>query len=300
MSEVVDRNNLDPDIVRELGRVDVIAKVLADSTRLGLHRSKHKGSGTDFSEYKSYVPGDDLRHLDWKLFARTDKLYVRRFETHANMEVHILVDGSRSMAWRWQEHVNKLEYAINLAAAMGELYLQQQDQVALSTWDAEGFDHLPASSKVQQVERMASRLEALEGAEGGGLLELVSRTVELKRMKGPILLFSDLEDDAEEVERALDHLAGLEEDVIVFQILDQFEVELPFKNLTHLEDVETGQAFPVHYASLREEHSKRVEEFFGHWRSLCQKRGMVHLDLHTGMNYLDVLLDVMESLEEKG
>jgi len=299
MSPSVSKEHLETNLVKQLGRLDVIAKVLADSTRLGLHRSRHKGSGTDFSEYKSYVPGDDLRHLDWRLYARTDKLYVKRFETHTNLEIQLMVDASPSMSWRFESAVNKLEYAVNCCIAMAELYLQQQDMVGLSTLDAKGYDHLPSSERMQQLTLITDRLVDLEGGGEGGLSHLVERSIAQRKRRGPYVLFSDLEEDQLLTEKALDHLAGAGEDVIVFHILDQHEVKLPFKTATHLQDSETGEAFPVHYPTLVAEHEQRVADFVGYWRGFCQSRAMAYLEMHTGMNYLDILLDLVDALMEK-
>ena len=153
-SKAVDSSQFKPEIIQELGRLDIIAKVLAEGIRQGTHSSRRKGFSTEFSDFNPYVPGDDLRFIDWRLYARTDRLYIKNFQAETNLEVMLVLDATQSMAWRWKQTITKLEYGINLLAAIGYLHIRNHDMTGLLLHDAHDLHFVPPKSKRSQLEAM--------------------------------------------------------------------------------------------------------------------------------------------------
>ena len=285
----VQAERFDPELVRRLGRLDLIAQVVADGVALGVHHSRRRGFSNEFSDFKPYVPGDDLRLLDWRLYARTDRFYVKRFDAETNLEVMLVLDATRSMAWRWDDRVSKLEYAANFLAAMACIHLRQQDLVGLLTHDTGGRQMLPPRAQRVRLDEIFATLAALRpGAEPvlGGLL---GDLADGPRHRGLIVVCSDLEEDADSVARGLGALAGRDDELVLFHLLDAAEEDLPFRNVTHLRDSETGELLAVDLATLRREHAETVRTFRAQWRGECERGGVLYLPLHTGMDYVEAM-----------
>jgi uncharacterized protein (DUF58 family) len=293
---------LDPDALRGLGRLDLIGRVLANALKGGKRRSRLHGFSTEFSDFKPYTPGDDLRFLDWRIYARTDRLLVRKFEAETSYESMLLLDASPSMAWRWEDRVSKLEYATSLLAAIAYVHIENQDAVGLAADDGRGIDVLPPRSARLQLDRILAALETLRpdpspagrDARPGEapLVRLAGALEGVRKHRGQIVLCSDLEEDPGACAAALESLGDRGDDVVVLHLLDRAEVELPFERATHLADSETGETLPLAVEDLKATHEKTVREFRESWRSLCEGRGMRYLAIDTGTAYLDALLDL--------
>ena len=290
----VDRKKFDPEIVQQVGRLDLIAEMLATSLLVGMRRSRRHGFSTEFSEFKRYVPGDDLRFLDWRLYARSGKPFVRRFEAETELEHLLLLDATASMAWQWEETTTKLQYGANLLAAIACICTRHQDQVGLLVHDASRLYHLPPRCRREQLESIFGILENIEPGGGDALPRLVEGIAISKRHRGALVICSDLEENEEDTSIALEMLSHTDDRVHLIHVLDRAEEELPFGHLTHLEDCETGERRPADLGALRKGHDRTVEEFRGRWRKRCDKWGIAYQSVHTGMNYLDVLLGMAE------
>ena len=280
---------LDPEILQGLGRLDLIGKVIANALRQGQRRSLQRGFSTEFSDYKPYTPGDDLRFLDWRVYARTDRLLTRKYEAETSFESILLLDASKSMAWQWKSTVTKLQYGINLFAAVTYLHIEKQDQVGLLINDANQIHFVPPRSTRTQLNRIYEILADIEPGAAGTFSGLVKALTPLKRHRGQIVVCSDLEEDEEEIEGAMEMLAAREDEVVVLHLLDRAEMELPFEGSTHLEDSETGELLPVELADLRRHHHATVRAFRERWEQRAEMWGIRYFPIHTGMSYVDVL-----------
>jgi len=281
---------LDPEQLQLLGRLDLIGKVIASALKQGLRRSQRHGFSTEFSDYKPYTPGDDLRFLDWRIYARTDRLLTRKYEAETSFESLLLLDASKSMSWRWKDSVSKLEYGINLLAAMAYIHIENQDQVGLLVHDANQMHHLPPKSTKLQLDRIYQILSAVRPGSSDTLPAMARALAPLKKHRGQIVICSDLEENEVEIEESLEMLAARDDEVVLLHLLDRVEMELPFRHSTHFEDSESGELMPVELADLKRHHKKTIEEFTGKWRRLCESWEIRYYSIHTGMPYVDVLM----------
>ena len=278
----------DPEMIRQLGRLDWIAQTLAQGTRQGLHRSRAKGFSTEFADFKPYTRGDDLRLLDWRVFARTERYYVRTYEAETNIECLLVLDASGSMGWRWESAVSKVEYSVCLAAAIAYMLMGQQDKVGLLAHDGHGVHLVPLSSRRTQVKDILSALERVRPGPTETPALLFEQVHEVKPHRGQIVVLSDLEDDRAGLARALLQLASRGDDVLLLHVLDRAEVELPYADgVTHLIDSETRQRVSVNMRELKTGHARRVEEFREHWRRVSDDGGIRYVPLDTSIGYLD-------------
>jgi uncharacterized protein (DUF58 family) len=289
-----DAARFDPEVLQQMGRIDLIARAIVDGLREGMHSSRRRGFSTEFSDFRPYVPGDDLRFLDWALYARTERLYVKCFEAETNLEAMLLLDATRSMAWRWQDNISKLEYAANLLAALACLHVQNHDQVGLLVHDADGIQFMPPRARRTQLERMLAILEGVQPSAGDVMRATAEELATAKRHRGRIVVCSDLMEEQEHVKQALPLLTANEDEVFLFHILDRAEIELPFEGATHLRDSETGAVIPIDVKAVRDDHQRRVGDFRALWEDACKSTGILYIPADTGMNYVDVLSLMIE------
>lgn len=251
-----------PEVLSRISSLELIARGVVEGFIGGLHRSPYKGFSVEFVEYRPYTPGDDPMHVDWKLFARTDRLYVKEFEDETNTSLQLLVDVSRSMDYG-SGSTTKRTYAFYLAASLAYFMHRQRDGVGLTLFDNDIVTRLPAKSSKAHLQLV---LNALESAGAGGTTALgkpLHRLAEAHRKRGFVVLISDLLDDAEAILDGLRHFRYRGNEVIVFHLLDPAEVDFKFKNLLHFEDMETGERRLLESEDAREtylENLKRHQE----------------------------------------
>lgn len=235
------RKWLDPVALSRLENLDLVARLVVEGFITGLHRSPYHGFSVEFAEHRPYQPGDGLRYLDWRLYARSGRYYVKTFMEETNLRAWLVLDASASMGYGSGE-ITKITYARQLAAALAHLMLRQRDAVGMVTYDEELRHLLPARSVSSWLHPLLGELEGLqtrEGTDGGAVLgELAER---LDR-RGLVILFSDLLDDPRRVGLGLRHLRHRKHEVIVFRVLDPREVDFDFPREARFEGMEGGEA----------------------------------------------------------
>ena len=239
---------LDPAVIARLGSMELKARTVVEGFIAGLHRSPYKGFSVEFAEYRQYLPGDDLSTLDWKVYARSDRHYVKKFEEETNLECHLLVDVSASMGYRGAAPVSKLEYGATLAAALAFLMNRQRDASGLLAFGDRITVRLPASARRGQLHSLLVHLERLTAGSRTDVGRPLHQLAEALVRRGLVVLISDLFDDADAIVEGLKHLRFRGNDVIVFQVLDPHELTFPFRassKFTDLESAETVVADPV-------------------------------------------------------
>jgi uncharacterized protein (DUF58 family) len=266
---------LDPSVLARIGNLEILAKVVVEGFINGLHRSPHLGSSTDFAEHRSYMPGDDIRGIDWRLYARTDRYYVKQFEADTNTNFMVLVDVSPSMRYRGAGEgpgsVSKLEYACYLAAALTYFSSAQRDRVGLATFDGDLIEYVPPSAKHLQLvlhalERTINAAavpaeipkEAKAAPRVATLEAPLKKLSESLRRRSIVLLISDLYEEPDDILSALTFLRGRGNDLMVFQLLDRNELEFPFPDATNFVDLETGERMPVIPDYLRAQYREVI------------------------------------------
>jgi uncharacterized protein (DUF58 family) len=248
---------LDPGVLARIGNLELLARTVVDGFLTGLHRSPYLGFSTDFAEHRAYMPGDDVRRIDWRLFARTDRHYIKLFEAETNANLALLLDTSSSMSYG-SGAITKLDYARYLTACLAYMSNRQRDRVGLVTFDHEIVDYLPPS--MRPVDTLLHLLDRVEAGRPGRLGPPLLRATELLGRKGIVVLVSDLYEEPDEVIAALGPLRGRGHDVIVFQVLDPRELDFAFEGASGFEDLETGEQIPVVPERLRPAYRKLMDE----------------------------------------
>ena len=292
-------NFLDPGVLARIGNLELLARVVVEGFINGLHSSPHLGSSTDFAEHRAYMPGDDIRRIDWRLWARTDRFYVKEFEAETNTNFLAVLDVSPSMRYKGTPDdpsaVSKLEYACFLAAALAFFSSKQRDRVGLATFDGDLVDYVPPSAKhLQQVLhalQRASRGSRAEGPESEAagresradgrlkslgsqlstldsrlsapratLLPPLKKLSESTRRRSIIALISDFYEEPDAILDAIAHLHGRGNDIVVFHVLDRHELEFPFTDASNFIDLETGEKMPVIPEYLRKQYKEIIAQ----------------------------------------
>lgn len=248
---------LAPEVLARISSLELIARSVVEGFISGLHRSPHLGFSTDFAEHRQYMPGDDLRHLDWKLLARTDRLYIKKYQGDTNAQIHLLVDASASMGYASGE-VSKLQYAQYLAASLAFLGVRQHDSVGLGAFDEEMVEHVPPLSRSGHLRTVLGVLERLTPGKGTALSTQLHRMAELLTRRGIVILISDLYDEPKRLIEGLEHLRFRGNEVIVFHVMDRQELDFEFREPVVLEDSETEEQLHVLPDVVRDEYLRAM------------------------------------------
>lgn len=246
---------LDPAVLARIDNLELLARTVVDGFLSGLHRSPYLGFSLDFAEHRPYMPGDDVRRIDWKLYGRTDRHYIKLFEAETNANFAVLLDASRSMAYT-SHGVSKLDYARYLAAALLFFSNRQRDRVGLVTFDERVVEYVPPSMK--HMDTTLHVLDRTEAGRPGSLREPLLTITERLGRKGILVLLSDFYEEPDAVMQAVVPLRARGHDVLVFHVLDPAELEFPFEEASGFEDMESGEQIPVIPAKLRDDYRRMV------------------------------------------
>lgn len=263
-----------PEILASISTLELLARTVVEGFISGLHRSPFTGFSTEFAEYRQYLPGDDLRHLDWKLLGRTDRYFIKKYRADTNSQCHILIDASSSMSYTTGA-VSKLQYARFLAAALAYLANRQQDAVGLIAFDQEVRTHVPAYNRTGHLRTLFGHMQQLTPGNETRVAAVLHQVAERITKRGIVIVISDFYDDPDEILRALQHLRFRGNDVIVFQVLDRNETEFNFSEPVLLKDSETEEMIHVMPEVLAEGYR---ETFSNHLRRLREGAAQNRID----------------------
>jgi uncharacterized protein (DUF58 family) len=261
----------DPDGLARVGNMELVAKQVVEGFLTGRHRSPYHGFSVEYLDHRSYTPGDDLRSLDWKILARTDKYHVKLFEDETNLRAHILVDCSKSMAFA-SGGVSKLTYASYLAAALSFLMLKQNDAVGLVLFDSEVRQYLPPKARPTQFRRILELLDHSYSREDTDVGRVLHDMAERIPRRGLVILLSDLIDDEPKIANGLQHFRHNKHEVIVFHIMDDAELTFPYDRLTRFKDMEGAGRLTANPKSLRNRYLSRIQTFQENLKTICFER----------------------------
>ena len=242
---------LDPAIITRLGTMELKARTVVEGFLSGLHRSPYKGFSVEFAEYRQYLPGDDLSTLDWKVYARTDRHYVKKFEEETNLECHLLLDVSASMAYRGSAPMSKLEYGSVLAASLAFLMNRQRDATGLVAFDDKIRFRLPAGARPGHLHALMLALERLDPGTRSDVGRPLHQLAEALVKRSLVVLISDMLDEPEPVIKGLKHLKFRGTDVVVFQVLDPNELTFPFRGASRFRDLESAEEITAEPSAVR-------------------------------------------------
>jgi len=260
-----ERQFLDPAVVARLGTLELKARTIVEGFLSGLHRSPFKGFSVEFAEYRQYIPGDDLSTIDWKVYARSDRHYVKKYEDETNLDCHLMIDVSGSMAYG-SHGITKFEYAACLAASLAYLMNRQRDGVGLTAFDDRIVGTLPASARAGHLRSILLTLDRLKIGRETNVSKPLHQLADSLSKRGMVVLISDLLDDPELVIRGLKHFQFRGTDVIVFHVLDPDELEFPFQRPTRFEDLETEEEVMAVPSVVRSHYLQAMGDFIERYR----------------------------------
>lgn len=276
---------LDYKSLARIKRLDVRAKIIASSFLQGLHRSSRQGFSKKFSEYRRYGPGDDPKLIDWKLYAKTDKYYVKKFEAEAAMTAYLILDTSASMDYRGSASASKFDYSASLAAALAYLMIRQHDSVGLTAFSEKVKWCLPAKNSVKHFLDLTACLANLKPSGSTCFAECINRIIRQLPKKCLILLFSDLLERPSVIMNALAGFRHAGHDILLFHIFDRAELEFPFEGIVEFEDPETGRKIAANANYLRHRYKAEVSRFRQDIRHGCAQHRIKFVSLTTDIPF---------------
>jgi len=263
---------IDPHVLARISNLSLLARSVVEGFISGLHRSTYLGRSVDFAEHRAYMPGDDIRRIDWRLFARTDRFYVKEFEADTNTSFTLLLDVSRSMSFG-SEGLTKLDYARFLAASLAFFSQKQRDRIGLVTFDEDIVEFVPPSAK--HLEIVLHTIDRVTSQKPSDYRRPLLKVAEAIRRRGIVVLISDLYDEPEAILDAVKGLRYKGNDLIVFHVLDPAELKFPYAEAASYQDLETGEAVPIIPDYLRDEYRSLVQQ---HVEKLTRSLGDNQID----------------------
>jgi len=250
-----------PEAVSKLSNISIIARTVVEGFITGLHKSPYKGFSVEFAEHREYTQGDDVRHLDWRVYARTDRYHIKQYEEETNLRTYVLLDTSNSMAYSSSGKLSKLEYGCYLAASLAYLVIHQQDSAGLVVFDTKIRNYLAPKSSPTHLKQILIELDKTLGQGGTEIGQSFHDLTEMLRRRGLIVVISDLLDETKNVLQGLVHFRHKRHEVVVFHVLDPFEVDFPFERMTQFVDMETDERIQIDPRALRQEYLANFNEF---------------------------------------
>ncbi|MBL4581173.1 MAG: DUF58 domain-containing protein [Gammaproteobacteria bacterium] len=273
-------NFLDPTILAGLDNLELRARVVVEGFLSGLHKSPHRGFSVEFNDYRHYQRGDDMRHIDWKLYARSEKFYIKQYEDETNVRCMVVLDTSASMSYS-SGGASKLEYGITLASALAYFINRQRDAVGLITFDEKVNEYLPAKCRQPHLMRILRTLAQIKpGKKTNAVKPLTDLAASLNK-KSIVILITDMLDDEERVIKTLQTLRGMGNDVIVFHVIDDAELNFTFNEASEFVDMESNETFITTPAAIRSAYLENLNEFLLFCKTRCQKSGVDYCLLNT-------------------
>ncbi len=285
--------------IARIGGMDVRARTVVEGFVSGLHKSPYKGFSVEFAEHRQYMPGDPLKAVDWKVYGKSDRFYVKEFEEETNLRAYLVLDGSASMGFTTGE-VSKFDYARYLAAALSYLMLRQQDSVGVLLFDEEIRRFIPPRSAGKHLHVILSELERARPAAATQLAKTLHRLADRVRRRGLVILMSDLFDDPDAVLFALKHFRHKKNEVIVFHVLDAAERTFDFRREAVFRDLETDEEMLVRPWELRPEYVRSVKRWTGRYRRACREIGVDYVPMNTETPFDTALLAYLHKRSRLG
>ena len=286
---------LKPAVVRQIARLDLRAQFIVRGFLQGLHASPYQGFSVEFSEHRKYTAGDDPKGIDWLVYAKTDKHYVKKFEAETNITGYLAIDTSASMAYTYRQQLTKLDYSISLAAALCWLMIHQQDPCGLMTFDDRLHASLPARSRRSQIAQVLSVLAKVKPSGKSDIAKSLVQVAAMLRHRSLVMIFSDLLADPAPIHDALLRLRHRGHDVILFHVLDEAEVKFPFEGMVEFTEPEALDRIVVDADSARRQYVASREGFRDDYRRFCLHSGVDYVPLDTSLQFDRALMEYLVS-----
>ncbi len=284
------RRFLDPKTLQKISRLDIIARLVVEGSVTGLHKSPFHGFSVEFAEHREYAPGDDPKHIDWKVYGRSDRFYIKEYEEETNLTATILLDASESMKFKGEEgRISKLEYGSMVAASLAYLVLRQRDTVGLCTFDEKIRSFIPPSSHPSHRNVILHALNTLEPRSRTTIGPVFHEMAERIKKKGLVIIISDLFDEPATILSGLRHFRHRRHEVILFHIMDEWEKTFPFEAMTKFKGLEGLEEVTADPRAIRRAYLDELERFRWEIKRGCRQDRIDYFDIDTSMP-LDVAL----------
>jgi len=260
---------LDPEVLNNIRHLEVTARNVVEGFISGMHRSPYRGFSVEFAQHREYVQGDDLRFLDWKAYAKSDKYYIKEYEEETNFRAVIVLDASESMRYKSGDNLSKMDYGKYMAASLAYLIQKQSDAAGLALFDEKLFDFVPPANSQVTLMRMLASMHQREPRQKTNIGEVLTDVASRTGRRGMVMVISDLFDNLQHLKRGLEHLAARKHDVIVFNVMDPMEREFTFDRLTQFLGMEGYPDLLVDPRSLRKAYLAEVNQFTAEVRRVC-------------------------------
>jgi uncharacterized protein (DUF58 family) len=291
---------LRPDVVSRLSSMEMRARLVVEGFITGLHKSPYHGFSVEFAEHRQYMPGDEIRRIDWKVLGRTNRYYIKQFEEETNLKSYLVLDTSRSMQFRSEGQITKLQYASYLAAALAYLMMRQQDAVGLLTYDEELRKYLPPHSTKVYLQSILKELEQLEAANATGTGRALNLAAERLQRRGLVMIFSDLFDDPDQVLSALKHFRYNQHEVILFHILDPRERSFDFGRDAIFRDMETADEMMTQPHQIQRAYQEAMRDFIARYRKECREQRIDYVLLDSATPFDVALFEYLNKRRKIG
>jgi len=279
---------LDADAIQRAEHLGLQARKVVEGYMAGAHKSPFRGFAIEFAQHREYVPGDDTRHLDWKVLGRSDRYYIKQYEQETNYVGHILLDGSESMKYG-SGKVTKLDYGRTIAACIAYLILLQRDAVAVGIFDATLRDYQPRTDSLAKIHQICHTLANFNPTGQTAISGVLSEMARMVKRRGIVILISDLLDDEEKILQGIQHLRFGGHEVIVFHVLDPYELTFPFRGTVEFEGLEQQGKLLTRPAELRASYLKEFGAYLDRIRLGCERQGCPYVRISTDQPWADVL-----------
>ena len=274
------RKLLDPRAIARAEALGMNARFIVEGYMAGEHKSPYRGFAIEFAQHREYAPGDDVRHLDWKVQAKTERYYIKQYEQETNFVAHLLLDGSESMKYGSGE-LSKLEYGKMMAACLAYLVLQQRDAVALGIFDEEVQEYLPRSDNRDSLFKIMDRLAGFDPQRETRIASVLHGMANQIRRKGVVIMISDFFDDEQKVIEGIQNLRFNGHEVIVMQVLDPDEIEFPFSGMVEFDGLENIARIQTRPSQIRKSYLREFEAFRERLRNACERHQCHFVDVRT-------------------
>ncbi|OQX95374.1 DUF58 domain-containing protein [candidate division KSB1 bacterium 4572_119] len=283
---------LNPEVISSLKNMKLRARLIVEGFISGLHRSPYHGFSVEFSDYRPYIPGDEIKHIDWKAYGKTNKFYIKQFEEETNLKSYLLLDISASMSYT-SHKLSKLQYASYLAAALSYLMIEQRDAVGLINFDDEIRKYLAPRSVKSYLSQILKELEQIKCSEKTDTAKTFHEMAERIQRRGLVVVLSDLMDDPDELISGLKHFRHNNHEVIVFHILDPMEISFDFKRNALFKDLETGEKITTQPWHIRADYRKLMQEFINNYKRQCRMNRIDYVLLDTSRTFDLALMEYL-------
>ncbi len=260
---------LEPSIISKLNSLEIKAKLVVEGFMVGMHKSPYHGFSVEFSQHRPYIQGDSLKDVDWKVYGKTEKFYIKQFEEETNLKCHILVDISKSMSFSSDKNVNKLEYAKTLAAALSYLMVKQQDAVGLALYSDSIHNYFPPKASRVYYQRIIKNLSQVKPQQKTNTANCLNEIAEKIKKRGLVIIISDFFDDINSILTSLKHFRYKNNEVIVFQLLDPIEKNFTFSKDSIFRDLETEEEITTQPHQIQKAYLEAMEVFTNKIKSEC-------------------------------